>query len=101
MEARDEPPDTSDTGNARTRGRQGQKHEPDWAPRFLEAFAEFGIVTAACGAAGVSRTTVYERRKVDELFAAAWLDVEAATTERMEAEARRRAVEGWIEREEF
>lgn len=93
--------DTSDTANVRTRGRRGQKHEPDWAPAFLEAFAEFGIVTAACGVAGVSRSTAYERRKLDEAFAAAWSDVETATTERMEAEARRRAVEGWVEREEL
>lgn len=97
---RAKPADTSDT-HARVRGRQGQKHEPDWAPAFIEAFAEFGAVTAACGAAGISRQTAYERRKVDELFAAAWEDVEAMATERMEAEARRRAVDGWIEREEF
>ena len=96
--------DTSDTGNARAgarRGRQGQKHEPDWAPAFLAAFAEFGIVTAACGEAGISRQTAYKRREDDELFARLWTDVETVTTERMEAEARRRAVEGWVEREEF
>jgi hypothetical protein len=101
MAKRGKSADTSDASRGRARGRQGQKHEPDWVPEFLEAFAEFGIVTAACGAAGVSRSTAYKRRDDDEAFALAWTGVETATTERMEAEARRRAVEGWVEREEF
>lgn len=52
------------------------------------------MVTAACEAAGVSRATVYEARQKDETFALAWHDVEEATTEQMEAEARRRGVQG-------
>lgn len=52
------------------------------------------MVTAACEAAGVSRSAAYEARQRDEAFALAWHDVEEATTEQMEREAFRRGVNG-------
>lgn len=55
-------------------------------------------VSQACEAAGVGRSTVYDRRKVDEEFAAAWDAIAESTTELLEQEAFRRAHDGWIER---
>ena len=62
--------------------------------RFLKSLADTGNVTAAIGAAGTSRTRVYELRKADFAFAAAWEEAEEIATDRLEDEARRRAVEG-------
>lgn len=66
----------------------------DWAPDFLAAFDELGLVTEAARRANVGRSTVYRRREDDEAFAAAWEELEAIVVERMEEEAHRRAVEG-------
>lgn len=83
--------------NARARKRKDE----DWRPRFLAAFDEHITVSAACVVAGVGRSTVYDERHRNADFAEAWSAVEERTTERMEREGFRRAVEGWIEREEF
>ena len=64
---------------------------------FLRALADTGSITAAVVAAGTSRTRVYELRKVDSVFAADWDEAEEAATDRLESEARRRAVEGVAE----
>jgi hypothetical protein len=61
---------------------------------FLEALSETGNVTAAIQIAGTSRTRVYELRKEDSSFAAAWEEAEEIAVDGLEAEARRRAVEG-------
>src|SRR6516164_10641138 len=61
---------------------------------FLKVLADTGSVTAAVAAAGTSRTRVYELRKTDTAFAAAWDEAEDIATDRLEDEARRRAVEG-------
>lgn len=66
----------------------------DWAQDFLDALKATGMVTAACDEVGIGRSTVYDRRESDEEFAAAWDDIVERTTERMESEAFRRAVEG-------
>ncbi|MCA1701257.1 MAG: hypothetical protein LC790_21110 [Actinobacteria bacterium] len=50
--------------------------------------------------AGIARRTAYDARQADEDFAVAWADVEEATTERMEREAYRRAVDG-VDRDVF
>lgn len=52
------------------------------------------MVSEACRAAGVGRTTVYERRQADEDFALAWADVEERSTELLEQIAVRRAAQG-------
>jgi hypothetical protein len=63
---------------------------------WLAAFEVEGTVVLACKVAGVGRTTAYEWRQKDESFALAWADIEEATTEAMEREAYRRAVEGTV-----
>jgi len=62
--------------------------------RFLQALANTGSVTAAIAVAGTSRTRVYELRRSDPEFAASWDEAEEIATDRLEDEARRRAVEG-------
>jgi hypothetical protein len=64
---------------------------------FLKVLADTGNVTAAVAAAGTSRTRVYELRKTDIAFAAAWDEAEEIATDRLEGEARRRAIEGVAE----
>jgi hypothetical protein len=76
------------------RATRAPKKRRDWKPAWLAAFEELGTVTAACAAVGIGRRTVYDARQADEGFALAWHDLEEATTERMEAEAYRRAVRG-------
>jgi hypothetical protein len=65
--------------------------------RFLEALANTGNVTAATAAAGTSRTRVYELRKADPAFASAWEEAEEIAIDKLEEEARRRAVDGVAE----
>lgn len=65
--------------------------------RFLHALANTGSVTAAIAGANTSRTRVYELRKTDPAFASAWQEAEEIATDRLEDEARRRAVEGIAE----
>src|SRR5437870_2732593 len=62
--------------------------------RFLKALADTGSVTAAINIAGTSRTRVYELRKADPAFAGGWQEAEDIAADRLEDEARRRAVEG-------
>jgi hypothetical protein len=62
--------------------------------RFLNALAETGNITAAVVLAGTSRMRVYELRKVDEDFRAAWDEAENSASDKLEAEAWRRAVDG-------
>ena len=62
--------------------------------RFLEALADTGSVSTAASVAGTSRTRVYELRKADPTFAIAWQDAEENAVDRLEDEARRRALEG-------
>ncbi len=62
--------------------------------RFLEELADTGSVSTAASAAGTSRTRVYELRKADPTFASAWQDAEEIAVDRLEDEARRRALEG-------
>lgn len=68
--------------------------EKDWQRRFLEAFAETGMVSQACRIAGINRSTAYRARQRNESFALAWADVEERTTEELEQVARQRAVDG-------
>ena len=62
--------------------------------RFLKALADTGNVTAAVAVAGTSRTRVYELRSTHSAFAAAWEEAEEMAVDKLEAEARRRAIEG-------
>jgi hypothetical protein len=62
--------------------------------RFLKALAETGSVSTAAAVGGTSRTRVYELRKADATFASAWQEAEEIAADRLEDEARRRALEG-------
>ena len=52
------------------------------------------MFTAAAAVAGTSRSRVYVLRKNDPAFAIAWEEAEEMAADALEAEARRRAVEG-------
>lgn len=45
-----------------------------WAPAFLGALRQTGVVLAACRAAQISRSAAYRRRARDGAFRAAWDD---------------------------
>lgn len=62
---------------------------------FLGALRECGNVTEAAAAAGIGRSTVYEWRDADEVFAADWKAAVALGIEGLEDEARRRAYRGY------
>src|SRR5262245_27197917 len=66
----------------------------DWRPAFLEALAEPGSVVHAATKAKIHRSTAYNARADERAFADAWKEAEQIGVELMEAEARRRAVEG-------
>lgn len=64
---------------------------------FLDALAESGIVATACRAAGIkSRISITNWREKDEAFNTAYLEAMAEAADGLEAEARRRAVEGVV-----
>jgi hypothetical protein len=65
-----------------------------WTTPFLEAMQATGNVSESCRRAGISSATAYNRRREDADFAAAWDTALEDATDVLEAEARRRAVEG-------
>jgi len=65
-----------------------------WKTAFLRAMGACGNVTIAANIAGVSRESAYRHRKTDKAFAEAWDDARDAACDLIEAEARRRAVDG-------
>lgn len=70
-------------------------HHPfDWKPIFLAALREVPVVSRACDAVGIERSTAYRAREADEQFAKDWDDAMEVGIDRAEAEAFRRAVEG-------
>lgn len=68
---------------------------PERRAVFLEDFAKKGNVTAAAKLAGVSRPTVYEWASVDKKFRKLFRDAREQAADALEAEARRRAVDGY------
>lgn len=62
--------------------------------RFLQVLAATGNVSAAARAVGRSRATLYGLRQKSADFAARWEHAEAEAVDVLEAEARRRAVDG-------
>jgi hypothetical protein len=62
--------------------------------RFLAALRETGNVRGACIASAVPRTNIYAHRRADEAFAKAWDEAIEIATDRLEAEAWRRGVDG-------
>jgi len=70
---------------------------PEKKRKFLAALADTCNVTKSAGLIGTSRETVYEWRKKDQEFAAAWEEARALGAEALEDEAIRRAFEGFDE----
>lgn len=64
---------------------------------FLRAFAHRGIVLEGCRAAGVSRDAVYHWRETSEWFSTLYDIAVEEAADRIEAEAIRRAVDGYDE----
>ncbi len=65
--------------------------------RFLDEFRVRGIVSHACAAAAIARTTHRNWLEADTEYAQAFLDAEEDVADTLEAEARRRAIEGVVE----
>jgi hypothetical protein len=65
-----------------------------WERPFLTALRLTGVVVRASDAAGVSRYAAYQHRDRHPDFAEAWAAAHAEGADRLEAEARRRAVDG-------
>lgn len=61
---------------------------------FLAAYAECGTITQAAEIANIDRCTHYEWIKTDPIYAKAFEVAHQKSIERLEQEARRRAVEG-------
>lgn len=79
---------------AKARKRGTAEIPPARLAKFLEALAEACSITEACRRALVGRSTVYEHREADPEFARAWDAAIEAGTEKLEAEAIRRAHRG-------
>ena len=85
--------------NKRPGGRQiGVKRlTPARQVRFLDALAQTGNVTWAAAAIGMTRAAALGLRAGDESLARQWDDALEIAADALEAEARRRALEGWLE----
>ena len=73
-------------------------HRPKFTPkkreRFLDALRDTGNVTKAAESVGISRRAAYDHRQANADFAAQWEDAWEESTDKLEAEARRRAFAG-------
>ena len=70
------------------------KFTPKKRAAFLVNLAEFANITLAAKAAGWDRQSAYNYRASDPVFAAEWDDAMEQAVDLLEAEARRRALEG-------
>jgi len=61
---------------------------------FLDHLRKTANISESARVAVVARRTIYEWRDADPVFAAAWDDAIDEATDALEAEARRRAIEG-------
>jgi hypothetical protein len=90
----------SGTNGTQKKGRARQRSKPDWAPRLLAALRASANVQLSCAVAGVPRRSFYNRRDADPAFAAAVAEALEDGCDLLEAEARRRAVDG-VPRKKF
>ena len=65
-----------------------------WIDAFLAALAEHGVINRACEVAGIDRGTAWRRRQTDPDFAAQCELAIEMSADKLEQEARRRALEG-------
>lgn len=63
----------------------------------MKRLAETGNVSMACRSGRIGRRTAYDWRDTDEAFKKLWDEAIDIATDALEAEARRRAVQGWNE----
>ncbi|GBR09265.1 hypothetical protein [Gluconobacter frateurii] len=77
------------------RGRSGRSRRRK--ERFLEHLAKSGNVSDSGRLAGVQRSTLYHWKETDAAFASQWEDALEDAADVLEAEARRRALEGYDE----
>ena len=68
--------------------------ETAWTETFLVELAQRGIVKDACERAGIHRSRAFHLRSKSEAFARAWQDALDESTDRVEGEIWRRAVDG-------
>lgn len=81
-----------------TRGRRTPGQIALLKRAFLTSFGVTGNITESCEAAGVgSRNTVTAWKEHDDDFLMAYREAEIQATERLESEARRRAVDGDVQ----
>lgn len=73
---------------------QNHTTERAWYAAFLAALRLTGNVSEAARSADMERRSVYNARESDPAFAAAWDDALDEAADALEAEARRRAVDG-------
>ena len=71
---------------------RGKTQSRNWKPTFLKCLAINGCVAHAAHAAGVARETAHQARVRDEEFALQWADAIEHSTEALEAEGIRRAL---------
>jgi hypothetical protein len=67
---------------------------PHWVSPFLDELTASGNVSGSARAVGISTTAVYALKYRDADFAAAWAQALEDSADILEAEARRRAVQG-------
>lgn len=69
----------------------------DWKPIYLEALRRVPVISRACEAAGIARTTAWRALQTDKDFALAHEDAMEQGIDSAEAELFRRAVQGFDE----
>ena len=74
-----------------------EKEWPVWARGFLAHFALTGNITASAAAVGIDRGTAARLRDRDKGFDEACKAALEEASDHLEEEARRRAVDGWVE----
>lgn len=84
------------TPHMRKRGQQLSKDErSEVQEKFLKSFSMTANVRAACMAAGISRTSIYEWLEKDEQFSIRYRQAELDANDLIRAELFRRAVQGY------
>ena len=89
-------PDKLTPTRARRPGKKLTKEERQQTQeKFLKSFAMTANVRAACMAAGISRTTIYEWQEKDETFSLRFKQAELDANDIIRAELFRRAIQGY------
>ena len=78
-------------------GRRFTRYTPKKRRDFIAELAKGNTVAHSAEVVAGTRERFYQLKREDDGFAAAWAEAEAAGTEVLEQEAKRRAVEGWEE----